>query len=122
MEALKDVDEAIKHNPNYPTAYIRRALIYEEFNMFDDYDLLRECWGYIEQVSARSQIYAGLEVQDQQYTVSVRFFHGLHIDCLICINGYYHKIDSIQAKYAKGQIIISCHFDSRINKNARVTT
>ena len=36
MEALKDVDEAIKHNPNYATAYIRRALIYEEFKMFDD--------------------------------------------------------------------------------------
>ena len=92
------------------------------FKSIDDYDLLRECWGYIEQVSARSQIYAGLEVQDQQYTVSVRFFHGLHIDCLVCINGYYHRIDSIQAKYAKGQIIISCHFDSRINKNARVIT
>jgi len=36
MEALKDVDEAIKNNPNYATAYIRRALIYEEFKMFDD--------------------------------------------------------------------------------------
>ena len=36
MEALKDVDDAIKHNPNYSTAYIRRALIYEEFNMYDD--------------------------------------------------------------------------------------
>ena len=36
MEALKDADEAIKNNPNYPTAYIRRALIYEEFKMFDD--------------------------------------------------------------------------------------
>ena len=36
MEALKDVDEAIKKNPNYSTAYIRRALIYEEFKMFDD--------------------------------------------------------------------------------------
>ena len=36
MEALKDADEAIKNNPNYSTAYIRRALIYEEFNMFDD--------------------------------------------------------------------------------------
>ena len=36
MEALKDVDEAIKNNPNYATAYIRRALLYEEFKMFDD--------------------------------------------------------------------------------------
>ena len=36
MEALKDADEAIKNNPNYSTAYIRRALIYEEFKMFDD--------------------------------------------------------------------------------------
>ena len=36
MEALKDVDKAIEYNPNYPTAYIRRALIYEEFKMFDD--------------------------------------------------------------------------------------
>ena len=36
MEALKDVDDAIKNNPNYSTAYIRRALIYEEFNMYDD--------------------------------------------------------------------------------------
>jgi len=36
MEALKDVDEAIQNNPNYSTAYIRRALIYEELNMFDD--------------------------------------------------------------------------------------
>ena len=36
MEALKDVDEAIKNNPNYATAYIRRALIYEELKMFDD--------------------------------------------------------------------------------------
>ena len=36
MEALKDVDEAINYNPNYVTAYIRRALIYEEFKMFDD--------------------------------------------------------------------------------------
>ena len=36
MEALKDVDEAIKNNPNYSTAYIRRALIYEELKMFDD--------------------------------------------------------------------------------------
>ena len=36
MEAMKDADEAIKNNPNYPTAYIRRALIYEEFKMFDD--------------------------------------------------------------------------------------
>ena len=36
MEALKDADEAIKNNPNYATAYIRRALIYEEFKMFDD--------------------------------------------------------------------------------------
>jgi DnaJ family protein C protein 7 len=36
MEALKEVDEAIKNNPNYATAYIRRALIYEEFKMFDD--------------------------------------------------------------------------------------
>ena len=36
MEALKDVDKAIELNPNYSTAYIRRALIYEEFKMFDD--------------------------------------------------------------------------------------
>ena len=36
MEALKDADEAIKNNPNYSTAYIRRALIYEEFKMYDD--------------------------------------------------------------------------------------
>ena len=36
LEALKDVDEALKNNPNYPTGYIRRALIYEEYNMFDD--------------------------------------------------------------------------------------
>ena len=36
MDALKDVDKAIELNPNYPTAYIRRALIYEEFKMFDD--------------------------------------------------------------------------------------
>ena len=36
MDALKDVDKAIEYNPNYPTAYIRRALIYEEFKMFDD--------------------------------------------------------------------------------------
>ena len=36
MDALKDVDKAIELNPNYPTAYIRRALIYEEFRMFDD--------------------------------------------------------------------------------------
>ena len=36
MEALKDVDDAIKNNPNYSTAYIRRALIYEELKMFDD--------------------------------------------------------------------------------------
>ncbi len=36
MEALKDVDKAIEYNPNYSTAYIRRALIYEEFKMFDD--------------------------------------------------------------------------------------
>ena len=36
MEALKDADDAIKNNPNYSTAYIRRALIYEEFNMYDD--------------------------------------------------------------------------------------
>ena len=36
MEALKDADQAIKYNPNYSTAYIRRALIYEEFKMFDD--------------------------------------------------------------------------------------
>ena len=36
MEALKDADEAIKNNPSYSTAYIRRALIYEEFKMFDD--------------------------------------------------------------------------------------
>ena len=36
MEAMKDADEAIHHNPNYSTAYIRRALIYEEFKMFDD--------------------------------------------------------------------------------------
>lgn len=36
MEALKDADQAITFNPNYSTAYIRRALIYEEFNMFDD--------------------------------------------------------------------------------------
>ena len=26
------------------------------FKSIDDYDLLRECWAYIEQVSARSQI------------------------------------------------------------------
>ena len=49
------------------------------FRSIDDYDLLRECWAYIEQVSARSQIYAGIEVQDGQYTISVRYFHGLHI-------------------------------------------
>ena len=36
MEALKDVDQAIQYNPNYSTAYIRRALIYEELKMFDD--------------------------------------------------------------------------------------
>ena len=36
MEALKDVDQAIQYNPNYSTAYIRRALIYEELQMFDD--------------------------------------------------------------------------------------
>jgi len=36
MEALKDVDKAIEYNPNYSTAFIRRALIYEEFKMFDD--------------------------------------------------------------------------------------
>ena len=36
MEALKDVDQAIEYNPNYATAYIRRALIYEELKMFDD--------------------------------------------------------------------------------------
>ena len=36
MEALKDADKAIEYNPNYSTAYIRRALIYEEFKMFDD--------------------------------------------------------------------------------------
>ena len=36
MEALKDADQAIHYNPNYATAYIRRALIYEEFKMFDD--------------------------------------------------------------------------------------
>ena len=36
MEALKDVDKAIEYNPNYSTAYIRRALIYEELKMFDD--------------------------------------------------------------------------------------
>ena len=36
MDALKDVDKAIEYNPNYSTAYIRRALIYEEFKMFDD--------------------------------------------------------------------------------------
>ena len=36
MDALKDVDKAIELNPNYPTAYVRRALIYEEFKMFDD--------------------------------------------------------------------------------------
>ena len=36
MEAMKDADDAIKNNPNYSTAYIRRALIYEEFKMFDD--------------------------------------------------------------------------------------
>ena len=36
MEAMKDADDAIQNNPNYSTAYIRRALIYEEFKMFDD--------------------------------------------------------------------------------------
>ena len=36
MDALKDVDKALELNPNYPTAYIRRALIYEEFRMFGD--------------------------------------------------------------------------------------
>ena len=36
MDALKDVDKAIELNPNYSTAYVRRALIYEEFKMFDD--------------------------------------------------------------------------------------
>ena len=36
MDALKDVDKAIELNPNYATAYVRRALIYEEFKMFDD--------------------------------------------------------------------------------------
>jgi DnaJ family protein C protein 7 len=36
MEALKDVDQAIEYNPNYSTAYIRRALVYEELKMFDD--------------------------------------------------------------------------------------
>ena len=36
MEALKDADQAIHYNPHYSTAYIRRALIYEEFKMFDD--------------------------------------------------------------------------------------
>ena len=29
-------DKAVEYNPNYSTAYIRRALIYEEFKMFDD--------------------------------------------------------------------------------------
>ena len=66
MEALKDVDEAIKHNPNYPTAYIRRALIYEEFNMFDDAknDLLKvkeldpnnaKIEGYINEVNQKGE-------------------------------------------------------------------
>ena len=36
LEAMKDADDAIQKNPNYSTAYIRRALIYEEFKMFDD--------------------------------------------------------------------------------------
>lgn len=92
------------------------------FRSIDDYDLLRECWAYIEQVSARSQIYAGIEVQDGQYTISVRYFHGLHIDCIVDVGGYLYRINSIQPKYAKGQIIVSCHYDSRINQNNRVTT
>ena len=79
------------------------------FRSIDDYDLLRECW-------------AGIEVQDGQYTISVRYFHGLHIDCIIDIGGYLYRINSIQPKYAKGQIIVSCHYDSRINQNKRVTT
>ena len=36
LEALTDVNIAIKLNPNYATAYIRRALIYEELGIFDD--------------------------------------------------------------------------------------
>ena len=36
MEAMKDADDAIQYNPFYATAYIRRALIYEEFKMYDD--------------------------------------------------------------------------------------
>ena len=36
LEAMKDADEAIQQNPFYSTAYIRRALIYEEYKMFDD--------------------------------------------------------------------------------------
>lgn len=88
----------------------------------NDYTLLRTCWAYIEQVSARTQIYAGMEVQDGQMTISVRYFKGLHNDCIAKIGDWYYTIDSIQPKFAKGQIIVSVHYDSRINQNRRVET
>lgn len=91
-------------------------------NIETDYTLIRTCWAYIEQISARSQIYAGLEVQDGQITISVRYFKGLHNDCVIKVRGYFYRINSIQPKYDRGQIIISCHYDSRINQNKRVET
>lgn len=92
------------------------------FRSIDEYDLIRTCWAYVEQVSARTQIYAGIEIQDKQFTISVRYFSGLHNDCLVEIDGFYYHIDSIQAKYGKGQIIVSCSFDPRVNQNRRITT
>ena len=36
LEALKDVNEALKLNPLYTTAYVRRGHIYNEYKMYDD--------------------------------------------------------------------------------------
>ena len=36
MEALKDVDEALKLNPLYVTGYIRRGHVYKDLKMYDD--------------------------------------------------------------------------------------
>jgi DnaJ family protein C protein 7 len=36
LEALKDVNQALKLNPLYTTAYVRRGHIYNEYKMYDD--------------------------------------------------------------------------------------
>ncbi len=88
----------------------------------EDFELFSTVWADVRAVTAREQMRSGLEIQDGQFTIQIRYLTGVSMDCIIKYGSLYYEIDSIQVDPQQASIIIAVSYHANLNQNEKFTT